>query len=180
MESNVRAKTPLFLQQALIEEIKEITSGMLFMDPRKKCLVPLSVYGQRLPIPTLESVGKGEDLDSIDYSDDQLDDPVFKCPWCQVKIPSGSITETNGPQNVEVVICFGIFNEDNNNQGHQEILNLIQKVYNRFGVNPLLERQYTCTGEFEWALQEEDMYPYFFGAIVTTFQFTGFRREIKY
>lgn len=180
MESNVRAKTPLFLQQALIEEIKEITSGMLFKAPGKEDLVPLSVYGQALPIPILDSVGEGEGLDSISYSDGQLADPVFKCPWCQVKIQNGTITETNGPQNVEVAICFGVFDKNNQNKGHQDVLNLIQKVYNRFSVNPLLERQYTCTGAFEWALQEEDTYPYFFGAIGTTFQFMGYRRELKF
>jgi hypothetical protein len=177
---NAMAKTPLYLQRALVEEIKTITADMLFSAKGEPDPVPMEVYAQTLPIPILEITGESENLGAYDFSNDQLADPVFLCPWCIVKIDSGAIPEINGMQNIQVSICFGIFNEDNKNQGHQEILNLIQKFYYRFSTNPLLDRQYTCSGVFEWALQDEDTYPYFFGAIATEFKFMGYRREIPY
>lgn len=178
METHVRAKTPLFLLQALVNEIKTITEGMLFHTPKSTKLTSLEVYEQSLPIPTKSQ--EGEVCDSIDYEDGEEEEAVFKCPWCTVKVDGGNIPGINEMQSVDVVICFGIYNENENNQGHHEILNLFQKVYERFAVNPLLDSQYTCTGEFEWGLQDEDTYPYFFGAIGTTFKFTGYRRENKF
>lgn len=172
-----RAQTPLLFQRALMEEMKELAAGMIFHVPGKETMEPLNVYGQALPVPGIRTHTADYDMGTMDYRDTGETDAVFKCPWCLVKIMNGSIPEINGPQQVEVGICFGIYNNSDKNQGHMEILNLIQRVYERFAVNPILAGQYTCQGSFEWALQEEDTYPYFFGAIGTVFQFRGFRRE---
>lgn len=182
MEYGVRAKSPVFLQEALIEEMKRITEDMLFRAPKKEELVKMEVFGQSLPIPKIEDTGVGPDNDLINYTDDQMADPIFKCPWCTVKVQSGAITEIDGPQRVEVVICFGIFDDDYKNKGSQQILALINRVYERFSIDPILDKQYTCTGTFEWALQEEreDTFPYFYGGIITTFNFSGYRRELKF
>lgn len=180
MGEQTRAKTPLFLQRALVEELKKITSDMRFHQPKSNVLVPLSVYAQTLPIPVKDDSQNPEEFNTIDCHDGGEEETVFKCPWCLVKIDNGIIPGPNEMQQLEVGICFGVFNDSLENQGHQEVLNLIQKVYERFAVNPILDDQYTCQGEFEWALQDEDTYPYFFGAIGTSFKFCGFRRENKY
>jgi len=176
-----RALTPLFFQKALVEEIKKITSDMLFQNPGGEELIKLSVFAQSLPIPEKkQDVDAREDYQSIEYSVSDTEDAVFNCPWCIVKLGGGSIPEINGYQHIEVVIGFGIYNPEKDNRGHEELLNLIQRVYQRFACDPLLDRQYTCRGEFEWALQDEDTYPYYFGAITTTFKFMGYRREMIY
>jgi hypothetical protein len=180
VENNVRAVTPLFFQQALTDEVKKITEDLLFCTPKGDELVHLDVFMQSLPIPVFESSDQeNENLSSFEYENNQID-PIFKCPWCTVKIINGDIPGINERQVLNVAICFGIYNDDTSNQGHREILNLIQRVYSRFAIDPLLDKQYTCTGEFEWALQDEDTHPYFFGAISTTFKMTGYRRENKF
>jgi hypothetical protein len=172
-------QTPLFCQKALVEEIKELTKDMLFKNPGGEDLIKLQVFSQSLPIPKRkETQTSGTGGNSIDYDGGELEEAVFKCPWCVVKVEDGSITGINEGQMVSVAIGFGIYNPDTENNGHEEILNLIQRVYGRFATNPLLDRQYTCNCEFEWALQEEDTYPYFFGAIGTVFKFRGFQREV--
>lgn len=177
----VRAKTPLFFQKALVEEIRRITEGMLFQNPAGGELLQLEVFAQSLPIPGRKQAADHDaPYETIDYVDAEPESAVFQCPWCIVKIEQGSIPEINGYQNVEVAIGFGIYNPDSDNKGHEELLNLIQKIYQRFACDPLLDRQYTCTGAFEWALQEEDTYPYFFGAIGTAFKFMGYQREVKF
>lgn len=176
-----RARTPLFFQKALVEEIKKITSDMRFQNPGGEELLELSVFAQSLPIPgRKQDAGNQEEYQSIEYSVSETEEAVFNCPWCVVKLEGGSIPEINGFQHIEVSICFGVYNPDKDNKGHEELLNLIQRVYQRFACDPLLDRQYTCSGEFEWALQEEDTYPYYFGAITTTFKFMGYRREMIY
>ena len=179
---DIRARTPLLLQEELVKEMGKITEGMQFVKPKDKGKrVPLNIFPQSLPIPRGGSLTPViQECETIDYMDEEMNEPVFNCPWCVVKIGTGEIPGINEMQNVNVAVCFGIFDDDTRNQGHQDILNLIQKTYERFAVNPILAGQYTCTGSFEWALQEEDTFPYFFGAIGTEFKFQGYRREIKY
>ncbi|MBC5712398.1 hypothetical protein H8S75_31345 [Hungatella sp. L12] len=181
MTDNTRARTPLLALKAMVKEVQGITQDMRFCDPAGKRPVPLSVYEQALPIPKRKAPPPEEDVfQTIDYQEEIEEDAVFKCPWCVVKLENGSIPGINEMQEVTFAVCFGIFNESLDNNGHMEIMNLIQRVYERFSVNPFLDGQYTCTGKFEWAVQDEDTYPYYFGAILTGFKFQGFRRENKY
>lgn len=183
----VRAQTPLFFQEALVEEIRRITQGMRFFSPKNREIVPLTVHTQALPVP--QKRGFSEDTgdfssmtdgpNTIDYTDGP-EEAVFDCPWCLVKIDGGSIPGINQRQEIRAAVCFGIFDDSPENKGHQTVLNLIQKTYERFAKDPLLRGQYTCQGSFEWALQEEDTFPYFFGAISMQFSFWGFRRESKF
>lgn len=181
MENSIRAVTPLFFQQALANEVKHLTDDMLFHTAKNGDLVHLEVFLQSLPIPVCKKDGQiSTEFSSFEYENGQIDDPILNCPWCIVKLINGEVLGINEPQSLNVAICFGIFNDDVRNQGHMEIMNLFQRVYSRFAVDPLLDKQYTCVGEFEWALQEEDTYPYFFGAISAKFKMAGYRRENKY
>lgn len=181
MENNIRAVTPLFFQQALADEVKRLTDDMLFHTKKSGDLVHMEVFLQSLPIPVFKKDEQtSTDFSSFEYENGQMDDSILNCPWCVIKLIGGEIPGINEAQSLNVAICFGTFNDDVKNQGHMEIMNLFQRVYSRFAVDPLLDKQYTCTGEFEWALQDEDTYPYFFGAISTKFKMSGYRREIKY
>lgn len=179
MTESIRARTPLFALRAMVKEVQDITKDMMFHSP-EGILAPLSVYEQSLPIPKRKEPVPENNFPIIDDQDETEEDSVLKSPWCVVKIENGSIPGINEMQEVTFAVCFGIFNESLDNNGHMEIMNLIQRVYERFSVNPLLDGQYTCTGKFEWAVQDEDTYPYYFGAILTEFKFQGFRRENKY
>lgn len=175
----VRAKTPFFCQDALIEEVRRITGDMRFVNPKGGERIPIRVFAQALPVPRKSSLELTVGEDTIDYLDGEEEEAIFQCPWCVVKIDSGQIPEINGRQTVNFGFCFGIFNDAEENQGHRELLNLIFRIYERFARNPLLGSQYTCTGVFQWNLAEEDTYPYYFGAIATGFTFSGFRREMN-
>lgn len=175
------ASTPLFFQRTLAEEIKNITKDMLFQDPSGGDPKALQVFAQALPVPSKTEGDCQDEEQSISfYGGKNYEEDVFNFPWCLVKIDNGQITEANGHQSIDVAIGFGIFNNSLDNNGHEELLNLIQRVYERFARDPILARQYTCNGKFEWALQDEDTFPHFFGAIATTFTFLGIRREMKF
>lgn len=176
----VTAKTPLFLQEALAEEIRTLTAGQRFYRPSdNERTAVLKVYTQNLPKLQKE---QDENADSygMDYAAEMEEDAVRDCPWCIVKIDSGSVPEPNGKQRVTMAVQFASYDNRPENQGHKDIMNLIFMLYQRFAKNPVLDRQYTFSGKFDWSLGEEDTYPYFTGAAALEFEFTGIRRESKY
>lgn len=169
--------TPYFLQEALKEDIRKMLEGNLFKnpDPSGKKHIPMSIYGQNLPLAAVKAEEQPETV--IDYTDDMISDPVYNCPWCLVKIDSGEIKGPNESQTVVAAICYGIFDDDRQNDGHKDILNLIQKTYERYARNPVLCKNYRCKQDFEWSVQREDTYPYYFGAISMTFEMDGIKLE---
>lgn len=176
----VTAKTPLFLQSALAAEIEKITDGMRFFEPQtNERAERLRVYTQTLPKLQKEPEEEG-DIYAMDYTAETEEDVTRKCPWCVVKIDSGTVPGPNEKQQVTVAVQFAIYDNRPENQGHRDILNLIFAVYERFAKDPVLDRQYTFTGKIDWAVGDEDVYPYFTGAAVLEFEFAGIRRESKF
>ena len=62
-------------------------------------------------------------------------------------------------------IHLGVYDADLDNQGHQHVATMIQRIANRFAAEPLLDKKYRAQQDMEWALQDENTYPYFFGGI---------------
>lgn len=42
---------------------------------------------------------------------------------------------------------------------------MIQRLVNRFAAEPLLDHKYRAQQDMEWAVQDEETYPYFFGGV---------------
>jgi hypothetical protein len=175
VKENVRGGSLILLQKALMSEIEKITDGMTFKQPGKEKRKKLQIYGQGLPIP--EHSPAERDDETIDYVETDAEEAVFKCPWCIVRVEKGKIDGINADPNVVTSIEFGIFDDNTDNQGHEDVLNLIWKIYTRFAGDSLLEMQYECLNDFEFATQDEDTFPYFFGAMSMTFKFKGVQRE---
>lgn len=178
---NVRARTPIFLQDALATEIERLAEGMEFyLPPSGEKRGKLQVFRQNLPIPQRPKPDEQLEDDTIDIISGDVEDPIFQCPWGLVKFEGGSVKSPNDRMTIKVAIAFGIFNAGTSNEGHIEILNLINRVYERFAKNPVLASQYTCSGQFDFGLQDEDTHPYYFGAISTEFSYLGYQREDCY
>lgn len=176
MNVNTRGRVPLFLQKALKEEIEKITDGMTFKKPRSDERVKLQVYEQALPVPSRDDTNFDAEA-SIAYDEGEYEEAIFRCPWCVVKVDSGEIQGPNANVEVLMELVFGVFDDDLNNQGHYDIENLIWKVIERFAKDPLLASQYTCQCDFKFGHQDEDTYPYYFGALTMTFSYPGIQRE---
>lgn len=170
-----RGRVPYFLQSALKDEIEKILAGMTFKRPNSEERIAMQVHEQALPIPgSQETV---QDNETIAYVEEEAEEAVFKCPWCIVKVDKGKIDGPNANVEVVTIIEFGVFDDDPENNGHKEIENLIWKIYERFAKNPILACQYECMNDFDFAHQDEDTFPYFFGAISMTFRYAGIQRE---
>jgi len=147
-------------QEDLIEELRLLFKNRCFLNPAGK-RVAINIYGQALPI-----IEDGTDVDPM--------------PYICVRLEEGSIANSTSSQVVNTVLLIGVFDDSAENQGHKEVLNIIQKIQERFEKEPILAKRYRFQDPFDWALQDEDTYPYYFGAIHMQWQTAAIRREDQY
>lgn len=150
---------PTFLQDDLNEELKEILKDSTFKDTngeRKK----INVFSQDLPV---ESNREDEDEDPFPYIINKLD--------------SGDIQSEESAHEVKVLLIIGIYDEDRNRQGYKDVLHIINKIYERFAKQNVLNKRYVVKVPFRWTLQDEDTHPYYFGGIEMSFDIPAVRRE---
>lgn len=150
--------TPLMLQDLLAEEIKDILKDYLYKTPAG-ARVPMNVFTQNIPV----------------NQNDEDEDPI---PYVIIRLNSGEDSgEGDSFNTVNLVIIVGIWDDSSEAQGHRDVLNVFQKVYERFHKNPNLKNQAVYIGKFDWALQEDTYYPYSFGACSLSFRIAAIRRE---
>lgn len=150
--------TPLELQDELVEEIRRILEGYTYKTPRGNS-VPVNVFAQKLPV----------------CETDEEDDPV---PYIIVRLQNGE--DAGGGESfntISVVVIVGIWDDDLSAQGHRDVMNVIQKIYQRFHENPDINRKAAYAGDFQWALDDDSEYPYSFGACHMRFYIAAIRRE---
>lgn len=160
--------TAYYLQEDLREEIKKIFNGFLLKTPKldqenKAILSQLNVYDQSLPL--------------------QESDEEEPFPYVIVKLDQGNMKEGSAHL-VKVRLIIGVYDDDTNANGHKDVLNIIQKIYERFVVNPVLNGRYHMKDDnefpFLWALPDDDTNPYYFGVVEMTWEVAAMRRESEF
>lgn len=154
--------TPTMLQDELVDEIKRLLNDNLYKKPGTKEKVPINVFPQSIP---------------VNETDDD-DDPI---PYIIVRLNSGKDLGTRDSNHtVKLVVVIGIWDDSLDSQGHRDVMNIISKIYDRFQTDPNLNGVAVHGGEFNWALQEDVYFPYFFGACSLDFHIAAIRREDKF
>lgn len=149
--------TATILQEQLCEEIRSIFQQSRFKDSTGKH-VELNVFEQNLPI----------------REDDEEPDPV---PYVIVRMSEGTTKSDEESHEVIVELLIGYFDDNPQNNGHKGVLEIIQKIYERFAKNPMLANRFIFKEPFEWAMQDEESFPYYFGAASMTFTTAAIRKE---
>lgn len=152
--------TAAVLQEKLCDEISLIFADDCFSDSSGE-RVKMNVFEQELPI----------------RESDEDADPV---PYIIVRVEQGTTKSGNDAQEVLVTILIGYFDDNLKHNGHKGVLGIIQKIHERFEKNPMLAHMFIFQDPFDWALQDEDSYPYYFGAISMTFRTAAIRKEDRY
>ncbi|BBF42002.1 hypothetical protein lbkm_0684 [Lachnospiraceae bacterium KM106-2] len=153
--------TPLQLQDDIAKEIQNLTKDMVFKDPKGKDAT-LKGFKQELP-KILDTSGEEED-------------EYYPFPFAVVKLLQG---DTEDYEQVNTAIVIGIYDDSTEHQGHMAVMNVIQKFKERFMKNPLLT-SFTSNNDFKWQLNDEDKFPYYFGAIYVSWTLPTIRREDKF
>lgn len=168
--------TAYALQKELGMEVEAILSDMLFKDVNGS-QTNIKSYMQNLP-KREQSIYVGGVMPIESMMEDEKD----LYPHCIIKLDSGFLESAQSAHEIKTFLIFGIFDDDMNCQGHQAILNIIQKIIERFTKNPVLNDRYRMNYEagISWVLDDEDRYPYYFGALEMTWDIACVRREDKY
>lgn len=140
--------TILNFQNALMEEAGNILKGVGTKNMSGEIMDGVNLFAQNLPIV---------------QSDDEDESKFF--PYAIIKVYDGRTEDDDSPWTVTADIHLGVYDSDEDNQGHQHIAVMIQRLVNRFAAEPLLDQKYRAQQDMEWAMQDEETYPYFFGGV---------------
>lgn len=137
----------------LVSELQDLFTEAKFKTIDDK-LKTISVYKQALPIPSSE----------------KEPEPF---PYIVVRTVDGGTTAPGKAEVVRVLLMIGIYDDNIQNQGYSDLMNVIEKIKNHFEEFPLLKCKYNrLTSEsypLKWTLAEEDTYPYYFAGIEMSF-----------
>jgi len=151
--------TPLFLQQAIVDDMKELFDGYT-LPSNNEDGAQINVFAQTVP-----------------YQDTEDETDVF--PYIEVRLEDGEDDGTT--HTVSVAFVVGVYDSEKTYQGHQYVLNVLDRIHFRYATDPTVKGYIGHqTGKWEWMLQDDSYFPYSFGAIMTEFVITSIRREDPY
>lgn len=151
--------TPFYLQIDLRKELEILFKDFKLKSPCGEDL-GIKVFEQNLPI----------------NNDDEYD----PYPYIIVRITEGEIKDLYSNNSVQLMLIIGTYDDSNKADGHKDVLNIIQKIFERFRKNPNLSNKYVIQDSFKFALSEEDTWPYYFGGIEIGFDIHTIEREDKF
>lgn len=170
----------LLLQEALAEEIRHLTSHMLFKSPRGKN-VPLNVFLQNLPIvlPENKEIEPEDENMDEEYQEEEADE---RFPYCIVKLDSGNSEDAEDAESKHIIktaVIVGLYDDSLSMEGYKSILNIFEDIRQRFRRNPVLDGRYLVGKKISWALPDDDREtnPYCFGAMYMEWITAEIRRE---
>lgn len=168
----------LFLQSDLADELGEILKDIRLKNPQGE-LSRINVFEQLLPMPQASDMdGIPPELLENGLADGQtVPDPY---PYVIVRIDEGEIKDADSAQMVTVDLLTGIYDPDCRKQGHKDVLNIMAKIYERFAKQPVLNGKYTIQYPILWTLQDEEVYPFYFGGMKLIFETASIIREDPY
>lgn len=163
------------LQDDLVGDLHGIFKGFRSKGP-DGALRGLSIFPQGLPMPEpLSQEGiPPEQLENGLVQEVTARDPF---PYIIVRIDDGEYKDVDSAHMVNVSLLFGVCEPSYDKQGHKDILNMIDDVYERFAKMPVLNGRYTIQYPITWVLQEEASHPYYFGGMSLIFEAAAVRRE---
>ena len=148
---------PLELQNELMEELKRMFKDMRFKNNLGESL-ELNVFAQNTPFSMSD-----EDEDPVPYVIVHLNDGEQKVAKDSFNI-------------VDVAVIIAIYDDNESNQGHRQLFDMIYRIQERFSKKPALKKA-SFSGDFRWTVKDDNYYPYFFGACAMNFYIPSIRRE---
>ena len=149
------------LQVRLQKDLTELFKGRKYKTPTGE-MEPVHVFRQNLP--------KRESEDS--------EDPF---PYIIVVLDSGGVKDQATAHKIAVYFRIGIYDDGIENQGHASVLEIMEVMQQHYEENNLLGPfAFNDDGDgFAWALQDEQSWPYFFGAVGMTWEAHAPRRKVN-
>lgn len=139
------------IQEEIVEVLKVYFADQYFSESEfNKNEGPfnkLSIFNQSVP----------------DKSTEQNFEEDWEYPFITVSVMNGSV---NDQKRTKIVFGLGVKDNHLEYSGHLTLLSIIEKIGLLLGM-PEKFRYSTPERSYEWALNEEEYYPYYFGVVET-------------
>lgn len=166
--------TAYFLQEVLVKELEKIFKDDRF-PTRNGERSKITIYEQYLPIlDTKDTEDTQEELESGLLEEDWFD--KIDVPYIQVILAGGKASTVNEEGHASVLLYLCAFDESEMRDGYKYLLNMMQKIQERFQKNSRMDNYY-CEKEIQWELAETDDHPFYFGAMSMDFRLEPIRKE---
>ena len=154
--------TPIMLQKALKEELERLFEDFFSSEKMDYSERPVTIYEQDLPvnIETMEAEGK--------------------MPYVIVRIVEGEMEQLEDTEQVKVYFIFCSQAPEWNMSGYSDVMNMIQRVKERFLKNPVVGDYFTAELPMKWVIQEDDTTDLYYVGMEMNFHCPGIRRESKF
>lgn len=141
-------RTAQLCQDALIEMLTELFRGKKYngQQGRKE----LKIFKQDLPVP--------EEIDA------DADTDAAEAPYIVVRMSGGEIKNEEEPQTVSFALIICTYDEGKSRDGWQDVTNIKEDIIQRVCTKPYFGGAFTVLKPIAWAMQNDDTYPYYFGA----------------
>lgn len=136
------------LQKDVIEDLGELFKHDLYKTPAGG-MEPLHFFSQFLP-----KVRSEDDEDPFSY--------------IIVRVDSGGVDTPVDPHKIALLLVIGVYDDSEQNNGHETVLEIIERIQKHYEETPAL-KEFSFTDPFGWALQDEESWPYYYGAVNITF-----------
>ena len=151
------------LQDDLIAEVEDILSEIQTKNTAGEKVVGVKGYAHQLPVLETDE----EDVSQL-------------MPYFIVRFEGGETKEDGDPWHIATQILFSVHDESKSN-GHEHLLTIIQRVTDRFISEPLLNKMYRADQDIQFAIADDDTYPFYLGGISVKFSIPKIgRREPDY
>lgn len=145
----MEGRTPLSLQYELKQEL-EIVLREMYLEDYKGERVLIHIYLQELP-PEVD------------------DDPERPFPYVVIKMVGGnSPIDFRNPkgEEIRILLLIGVKNSSRKGTAFEDVLGIMQRIKERFQKNRAV-KHFSLSDPIEWAISEEDQWPYAFGGMDT-------------
>lgn len=153
--------TPIYLRKAIKEELEQLFEGFLSSGEAGYGGKKVSIFEQALPL--------GHATEEEDFM-----------PYIIIRVMEGSVEEWSEAESVKVILIFCTTDAGMERSGHEDILNMIQKVKERLMRNPQMGAFFTAELPIKWMVQDDDTYPIYYGGMELTFDCPAIQRESRF
>lgn len=99
------------------------------------------------------------------------DDTIF--PFICIELGDGEQSGSEATQ--EIIMTIGVKDTTTDYQGFQDVVTAIEELRRALMNNPVIGRRYRMKPSIRWIIpRDEDTYPYYFGAVIVSYELPMF------
>lgn len=151
--------TPLLLQRALRKDFIQLFEGFFSSEKMDYSEKAVTIYEQDLPLSIETNEMEG------------------KMPYVIIRLSEGEMEQPDEAERVKVVLIFCAQAAEWNKSGYADVMNMMQRVKERFLKNPVVGSYFTAELPMKWVIQEGDTMDIYFGGMELEFACPAIRRE---